>query len=164
MSTSAPQVTFGVLTQEGIEALLSRHHVGRMAFAFQDRVDIEPIHYVFAEGALFGRTTFGTKLTVLMHHPWVAFEVDEVSGPFDWQSVVVKGTVYFLEPGGAAQLREAYEHALSVIQTVMPQAFTPEDPVPHRSILFRIHIHEMEGRVAETGAVGETRTSVRDQR
>jgi nitroimidazol reductase NimA-like FMN-containing flavoprotein (pyridoxamine 5'-phosphate oxidase superfamily) len=141
-----------------MEALLARHHVGRLAFAFQNRVDLEPIHYVFSNGALFGRTTYGTKLTVLMHHPWVAFEVDEVHGPFDWQSVVVKGTVYFLEPGESAQLREAYEHAIGVIRAVAPQAFTPDDPVPERSILFRIHIHEMLGRFAESGTVGETRT------
>ena len=153
-----PSVTFGELTRDRMEALLARHHVGRLAFAFQNRVDIEPIHYVYSEGALFGRTTYGTKLTVLMHHPWVAFEVDDVHGPFDWLSVVVKGTVYFLEPGESAQLREAYEHALGVIRAVAPQAFTPDDPVPERSILFRIHIHEMLGRFAETGMVGETRT------
>lgn len=159
-----PSVTFGELTREGMESMLSRHHVGRLAFAFQGRVDIEPIHFVFSGDALYGRTTFGTKLTVLMHHPWVAFEVDEVHGPFDWQSVVVKGTVYFLEPGESAQLRDAYEHGLSVIRSVMPLAFTPDDPAPERSILFRIHIHEMEGRMAETDRVGETRTQPRDQR
>lgn len=153
-----PSVTFGDLTREGMEALLARHHHGRLAFAFESSVDIEPISYVFSDGALFGRTTYGTKLTVLMHHPWVAFEVDEVHGPFDWQSVVVKGTVYFLESGESAQLREAYEHAVGVIRTIMPVAFTPDDPVPERSILFRLHIHEMLGRFAETARVGETRT------
>jgi len=153
-----PSVTFGDLTRDRMEALLARHHVGRLAFAFQNRVDLEPIHYVFSDGALFGRTTYGTKLTVLMHHPWVAFEVDEVHGPFDWQSVVVKGTVYFFQTGESEQLRGAYEHAVGVIRTAMPQAFTPDDPVPERSILFRIHIHEMEGRFAESRPVGETRT------
>lgn len=149
-----PAVTFGDLTREEMEALLARHHVGRIAFAFRGHVDIEPVHYVFADGALFGRTTYGTKLTVLMHHPWVAFEIDEVHGPLDWHSVVVKGTVYFPEPGDSEQLRTAYEHAVRVIRSAMPAAFTPDDPVPDRSILFRIHIHEMEGRFAEAAKVG----------
>lgn len=159
-----PPVTFRNLKRHEMEALLARHHVGRLAFAFQGRVDIEPIHYVFHEGALYGRTTFGTKLTVLMHHPWVAFEVDEIRGPLDWQSVVVKGTVYFPEPGDSEQLRTAYESAVGVIRSAMPAAFTTDDPVPDRSILFRIHIHEIEGRAGESATVGETRTPVRDQR
>jgi hypothetical protein len=41
-----------------------------------------------------------------------------------------------------------------VIRSAMPAAFTPDDPVPDRSILFRIHIHEMEGRFAEAAKVG----------
>lgn len=153
-----PSVTFRDLTREEIEAVLARHHVGRMAFAFRSRVDIEPIHYVFAEGALFGRTTPGTKLTTLKHQPWVAFEVDEVDGPFDWRSVVLKGTVYFLQPDQVSPPAAAYDHAVRVIKAVMPQAFSRGDPVPDRTILFRVHVDEMIGRAATTGRVRETRT------
>ena len=63
-----------------IEAMLKSHRYGRLAFSFRDRVDIEPIHYVYEAGWLYGRTSPGTKLTVLAHHPWVAFEIDEVRG------------------------------------------------------------------------------------
>ena len=153
-----PSVTFRDLTRGEIEAVLARHHVGRMAFAFLSRVDIEPIHYVYADGALFGRTTPGTKLTMLKHQPWVAFEVDEVEGPFDWRSVVLKGTVYFLGPDQVSHPADAYEHAVRVIKSVMPQAFTRDDPVPDRTILFRLHVDSMVGRAATTGRVRETRT------
>jgi nitroimidazol reductase NimA-like FMN-containing flavoprotein (pyridoxamine 5'-phosphate oxidase superfamily) len=37
------------LTDDEIHALLSRNHVGRLAFSHHDRVDIRPIHYVYAE-------------------------------------------------------------------------------------------------------------------
>ncbi len=151
-----PRVTFRDLTREEIEAVLARHHVGRMAFAVTTSVDIEPVHYVFADGALYGRTTPGTKLTALKHQPWVAFEIDEVDGPFDWRSVVIKGTVYFPLPDEASHPADAYEHAVGVIRTLMPQAFTPDDPVPHRTILFRLHVHELTGRSASTEKVGET--------
>ena len=159
-----PSVNFRDLTREEIEAMLARHHVGRMAFALGSRVDIEPIHFVFSDGALFGRTTPGTKLTTLKHQPWVAFEVDEIEGPFDWRSVVLKGTVYFLQPDQVSHPADAYEHAVRVIRSVMPQAFTRDDPVPDRTILFRIHVHEMVGRAATTGTVRKTRTSLRHQR
>ena len=153
-----PTVTFRDLTRGESEAMLARHHVGRMAFALGSRVDIEPIHFVFADGALFGRTTPGTKLTTLKHQPWVAFEVDEIEGPFDWRSVVLKGTVYFLQPDQVSHPADAYEHAVRVIRSVMPQAFTRDDPVPDRTVLFRIHVHEMVGRAAIPGTVRETRT------
>lgn len=29
------------------EALLTRNHVGRIAFSLHDRVDMEPLHYVY---------------------------------------------------------------------------------------------------------------------
>lgn len=150
--TSTPTVAFRDLIRVESEELLSRNHVGRLAFAFHSRVDIEPIHYVYdiSEGAIFARTTPGTKLTVLEHHPWVAFEVDEVRGPFDWQSVVVKGTVYHVEEDGSRRSREELEHVKQVIRQVMPLAFTPDDPVPERSVLLRIHIHEILGRAAES--------------
>src|SRR5690349_15736001 len=85
--TSAP--TFRELPRDECDALLARNHVGRVAFSFHDRVDLEPVHYVYAEGWIHGRTAPGAKVAVLRHHPWVAFEVDEVEGLFDWQSVVV---------------------------------------------------------------------------
>jgi nitroimidazol reductase NimA-like FMN-containing flavoprotein (pyridoxamine 5'-phosphate oxidase superfamily) len=136
------------LTQAECEQLLSRNRVGRIAFTFRGKVDIEPIHYVFDDGALYVRTTHGTKLTVIAHHPWVAFEVDEARGPSEWESVVVKGTVYHVDKDSTPRSNEAYEHAKAVIRSAMPAAFTPDDPVPDRSILLRIHIHEMEGRAS----------------
>ena len=59
---------------------------------------------ILALAWLYARTSPGTKLTTVQHHPWVAFEVDEVHARASWQSVVVRGTIYFLEPdrGGTA--------------------------------------------------------------
>jgi nitroimidazol reductase NimA-like FMN-containing flavoprotein (pyridoxamine 5'-phosphate oxidase superfamily) len=144
-------VTFESLTRPQMEALLRRHNVGRIAFWDGRRVDVEPIGYVFDDGALYGRAAPGTRMAVLAGQPWVAFEVDEIRGPFDWASVVAKGTVYVVEPGQAIAQQEQYEKALRVIRSAMPDALTEHDPVPARSILFRLHIDEMEGRSAGAG-------------
>lgn len=157
------EVSFRDLTPQEMERLLKRTHVGRLAFTLHDRVDIEPIHFVFQDGALYGRTEPGTKLRILAQHPWVALEIDEVDGPFDWQSVVVKGTVYLVEQGEAPQLADAYERALRAIRTLMPEAFTPDDPVPTRTALLRLHIHEMHGRAAESESRRETRDGRRER-
>lgn len=137
-----------------IEAMLRSHHYGRLAFSFRDRVDIEPIHYVYDDGWIFGRTAPGTKLTVLTHHPWVAFEIDDVQGFFEWRSVVVKGTVYFIEPDGSPQQDETYAHALATLRRLVPETLTEADPQPARTVLFRIHIDEMHGRAAGGGEGG----------
>jgi len=72
--------------------------------------------------------------------------------------VVLKGTVYFLHPDKVSHPADAYDHAVRVIKSVMPQALTRDDPVPDRTILFRVHVDEMVGRAATTGRVRETRT------
>lgn len=131
-----------------IEAMLKSHHYGRLAFTFRDRVDVEPIHYVYDEGWLFCRTSPGAKLTQLSHHPWVAFEVDEVRGLFEWRSVVVKGTVYFVEPDGSSTQEAAWEQAIAALRQLVPDTLAEGDPTPARTVVFRIHIDEMHGRAA----------------
>jgi nitroimidazol reductase NimA-like FMN-containing flavoprotein (pyridoxamine 5'-phosphate oxidase superfamily) len=142
--------TFYTLPPADALDLLERHHVGRIAFTFHDRVDIEPISYVFRDGWVYARTSPGTKLTVVAHNPWVAFEVDEVESRFDWRSVVIHGTIYFLDPRGGDRDREAYATAVAVLRSVEEDILTPIDPAPHRSTLFRIHADQIIGRASKT--------------
>ncbi len=88
----------------------------------------------------------------MFHHPWVAFEVDEIQGPFDWRSVVAHGTFSELGPAGTPGMRATYERALAAITSVVPLAFTPDDPVPERTVLFGIAIHELTGRAASSSS------------
>jgi nitroimidazol reductase NimA-like FMN-containing flavoprotein (pyridoxamine 5'-phosphate oxidase superfamily) len=147
---TTPRPHFRELDPAECTALLERHHVGRMAFSKKDIVDIEPIHYVFDDGWLYGRTQPGTKLEILTHHRWIAFEVDEVDALFDWRSVVVKGGFYLLRGDGSTQEQEIYDHGVEVLRRLVPETLTPDDPLPERAILFRIHINEMFGREART--------------
>lgn len=147
MTSSTPRIRS--LTRPEMDAILARNHVGRLAYSLHDRVDIEPIHYVFADGVLYGRTSPGTKMTALAHRPWVAFEVDEIDALFDWRSVVVHGSVYVVEDGETKQEHEVYERTLARVRTLVPNALLDDDPTPHRSVLFRIHIDAMTGREAK---------------
>ena len=144
--------TFRELTADEIDAVLARNHVGRIAYSFHDRVDIEPIHYVFADGAVYMRTAPGAKLATLAHVPWIAFEVDELDGPFDWRSVVAHGTVYVLSDGGSAEGRESYRHALARLRELSPLALTDDDPTPSRRVLLKLHLSEVTGREARSSA------------
>jgi hypothetical protein len=138
------------LTTNEIHALLARNNVGRLAFSFHDRVDIRPIHYVYRDNWLFGRTSPSEKLKTLRHNQWVAFEVDEVRGPFDWESAVAHGSFYHVSKETSPQHLELRGEALKLIRTIAPDAFRETDPVPFRTELFAIAIDSLTGRAAST--------------
>lgn len=139
---------FRELTAIESREILERHNVGRIAFSFHDRVDIQPIHYVFKDNWLYGRTSRGSKFATLAHNPWCAFEVDEIRGIFDWDSVVVKGHLELLDPELGSQ--DAYACGLELMRHIVPETFSAVDPVPERLILFRFHASEVSGRSART--------------
>jgi len=140
------------LSQHECFALLARNHVGRLAFAFHDRVDIQPLNYVYEAGWIYGRTSEGAKLVTLAHHQWVAFEVDEVDGAFDWRSVVVQGSFHRLDPDSPVPDAAAEAHGVQLLKIVVPETFTPGDPAPFRTVVFRIALGETTGRAATTAA------------
>lgn len=142
---------FRDLGREEIDTILRRNVVARIAYTFHDRVDIEPVHYVYDGAWLYGRTSFGHKLATLAHHSWLAVEVDETRDVFDWHSVVVHGRMYVLDPEGAPEERAAYEHALHLLRDLIPQTLDSNDPVPFRNVVFRISVDEVRGREAMDG-------------
>lgn len=147
---ATPRPTFRDLDATECEALLARHNVGRLAVSHRDRLDIVPIHYVYHDGWLYGRTAAGNKLEVVEHNRWVAFEVDEVHALFDWESVVIKGGFYLLRKDGSEHERHLYDKGLAMVRRLVPETLTPNDPLPERAIIFRIHVDEMTGRKAST--------------
>jgi len=145
--------TIRELTRAECEAVLRRHVVGRVAFAFERRVEIRPIHFVYEDGWLYGRTTPGDKLDMWRHSRWVAFEVDEVRGLFDWTSVLVHGGLYVVAPDAKGAEAGAWERAVAALRRLVPEAGTPHDPVPERTIVFRIHADDVTGRTATPAPV-----------
>jgi nitroimidazol reductase NimA-like FMN-containing flavoprotein (pyridoxamine 5'-phosphate oxidase superfamily) len=150
MPTTTPHPpAFSVLAHDECLALLGRHDVGRIAYTFHDRVDIQPVHYVLSGGYLYGRTSEGGKLDTLAHNRWVAFEVDEVRGSFDWASVVVHGAFYRLDLDAATSRdRDVATRAAALLDDVVPNTLAVGDPVPFRRVLFRISVDEVSGRRA----------------
>ena len=152
----ASNVVFRDLSREETEGLLLRNKVGRLAFIFHDRVDIQPIHYVYERGWIYGRTSIGEKIATLEHNRWVAFEVDEVEDIFDWQSVVVHGSFWKLPPGGSPHAEELWTRAADLVSRLVPGALTERDPVAFRHTLFRIAVGDASGREARTKPIERT--------
>jgi uncharacterized protein len=138
------------LSRTECEAILARHNLGRLAFAAGARVEIEPINYVFSDGWVYCRTSRGTKTTILAHHQWAAFEVDEVDALFEWRSVVVHGAVRFLDSDSPAVDVQSFTRGLELLRALVPGTGTEEDPVPFRLTVLRLHLDEVTGRTATT--------------
>lgn len=136
------------LTRIECEAILGRHNVGRIAYASASRVEIEPIHYVFANNWVYCRTSRGVKTTILGHHRWAAFEVDEVDGLFDWRSVVVRGAVYFLDSSSPPIDQHSFAHGVELLRNLVPGTGTDRDPAPFRVLVLGLHLDEVTGREA----------------
>ncbi len=148
--TRHPRPQFLVLTRTDCERVLARNRVGRLAFTRNGRVEIEPIGYVADDGWIFFRSAYGTKIESLRHSPFVAFEVDEIRSPFDWESVVVHGTVYMLPEDGAPIEQQHFDRAVTALRTVVPEALTAHDPTPTRQIVYGLHVDQLDGRMATT--------------
>ena len=150
MQTST-RVEIRALTREEAAELLRAHRVGRLAYSWRDHVDVVPIAYVYDGGAIYARTSEGAKTRTLRHSPWVAFEVDEVRGAYDWRSAVAHGTVHVLRPNGTAADRRAHERAVALLRGAEPAALADDDPLPSRSIVLQISVDQLTGREATSG-------------
>ena len=148
---------FLILTPSDCTKVLGRNHVGRLAFRIGESVDIQPVGYVANSSWLFMRSAHGTKLEALAHNPFVAFEVDEIDGPFDWRSVVAHGTIYLLPRDGAPIEQREFQRALKALRRVVPDALTPSDPVPDRDTVYGLHIDRLTGRRARSRSIKPTR-------
>lgn len=146
--TGAPE--FFLLSRQECAEVLTRNHVGRLAFRDGNQVTIQPIGYVARDEWIFLRSAYGAKIEAITSDPFVAFEVDEIEGPFDWRSVVVHGTIYPIPTEASEREEPRAQRAIEAIRSLMPDAFTATDPVPQRRILYGLHINELTGRLAQS--------------
>ena len=143
---------FRTLPRAECTAILARNHVGRLAYAVENRVEIKPLNYVHHEGWIYGRTSQGAQLAA-SGASWapVAFEVDEVEELFRWRSVVVHGGFYTMVDDSLALHDEEWWHGVQLLRTLIPQTFSGDDPVAFRTVLFRLAVQEITGREAVPG-------------
>jgi uncharacterized protein len=143
-----------ILDRAECERILDRNHIGRLAYARANQIDIAPVYFVFADGWLYGRTSQGRKTEIVGPHWWpVAFEVDEVEELFRWRSVVVRGGLYPLRQDGSREQEAILDRAVSLLRRIIPETLTDRDPFPERTVLFRIAVQEVSGREATPASI-----------
>ena len=135
----------GVLHPDEVEAVLHRHHVGRLACVAGGRPYVVPITYAYADGAVYGQTLPGKKVEAMRARPLVCFEVDERWDDATWRSVVADAVYEELtDPGERAA-------ALRRLRGALPDAARDSaggDP----GIVFRLRLLEKAGRFVTRSA------------
>ncbi len=151
MARTASPPAFRELERSEIDAILSRNHLGRIGYARGNRVEVQPVNYVYADGWLYGRTSYGAKYDVLAENQYrwwpVAFEVDEVDDLFNWRSVLVHGGFYVIDESEP----DVWQPALALLRVLIPATFGPDDPFAFRTVVFRIAVQEASGRACQRG-------------
>jgi len=94
---------YGALSDQAIDNFLRHHYFGRLGFVLDGEVYIIPINYAYDDTRIYGHAPPGTKVAGMRQHPNVAFEVDEISDPAHWQSVLVHGRFVELREGSTKQ-------------------------------------------------------------
>jgi uncharacterized protein len=138
---------------------------GRLACACDNQPYIVPFYFVYREPYLYGFTTVGQKLDWMRSNPHVCVEVDDVSNPEQWKSVLVFGQYEEVqEPApelvcDQEQLRALAHRAWQPIHPGLAGASATEERQLHMQRLhqdqplmptfYRIRIDRITGRQAK---------------
>jgi hypothetical protein len=143
---------FRELSADEAKQILARNHIGRVAFSFQDSIDIELLQYTYSDGMIRGRASRADLIRAAASKPWVAFEVDEARELFDWCSVVVKGTLELVgsATGSDADPTGRAEQSPPQASDGLVNAALPAPPLTYRD--FRLNVVGITAR----GAHGST--------
>ncbi len=125
------------LDPDGIEALLARSIVGRIACNQpDDRPYLVPLAYAYDGESVYAVSGPGRKLDLMRLDPRVSFEVDSVEQSDRWQSVVAEGE--FEEVNDADEIQMA-------IALLEGATGVPVEMGAH-SVVFRLRLTEKSGR------------------
>lgn len=144
----------GYLSTEEIETLLSASVVGRIACAFDSKIYVVPVTYIYDEGYVIGHTIAGLKIEILRKNPECCFEVDEVTNISNWKSVIAWGTFEELSGADAEQASEKLRTKLaplipsetSYVSRMGPTSTSRMATQTNNPIVYRIKLREKTGR------------------
>ena len=135
------------MAQEEMEALLGSVGFSHLGCSRDGHPYVVPMNYVYAGGALYFLTTEGTKTEYITSNPEVCFQVEEVSGPGHWRSVMAIGRAERLVAA------EEIEQAISLISRRHPHMMPALAPTeigswhrPANIALYRIRRADLYGR------------------
>lgn len=148
----------GSLSQEGMMDVLKQAYHGHLGCAGNNVPYVVPLSFVFDGEFIISHTGEGKKVNLMRENPSVCFQVELVSAPGNWKSVIVNGT--FEEVKSESERERYMKLLLKRILPQVPEAMTrPHEPAASKDrreseglseIIFRIRISSMSGRFEKT--------------
>lgn len=155
------------LSREECIALVSSHHIGRLACARDDQPYIVPVQYAFTANRLYGFSMPGQKINWMRANPRVCVQIDAFSDGGSWKSAVIYGR--YRELPDTKQWHQERLQAWSLLEKRTnwwePGGLKPVEQgvvgtSPH--LFFVIEIDEITGRAMDEDPVDISSHSRRD--
>lgn len=132
------------LSNEQARALLADEGYAHLGCVVDDEPYVVPIHYMFADGFVYGHSLPGRKLAAMRESPRVCLQVESVHSEYRWRSVQAFGE--FEEVTDEAER----ERVFGLLFVRFPR-LTPADSVRRQgtlagpTIAFRIRVNRVVG-------------------
>jgi uncharacterized protein len=141
----------GNLNFHEIDHLLRTQQIGRLGLTGEGKVYVFPVAYGYDGTAIYLVSREGLKVRLMRAQPEVCLEVDGITTPAQWRSVLAHGTF--------EELTEEFDRdrALAVIgaqgeQPLLP-SMAPYLDGPEAIVVFRINLTEVTGRFEQEPAL-----------
>ncbi|WP_020597668.1 pyridoxamine 5'-phosphate oxidase family protein [Spirosoma panaciterrae] len=133
------------LSPEVTDFVLRNQFFGRIGCYADGQVLVLPVAYLYDGQAIYGQTREGTKTRLLRQNPKVCFEVDEITSPTYWRSVVVQGEYEELTGDERADVAQRLGPG-RVAPRMYTQEVVTESVAEKPMIVYRIRILSKTGR------------------
>lgn len=134
----------GELKSSEIERLLRSQQIGRLGVYGEGRVYVFPINFGYDGTHVYFHSHEGLKVRLMRSQPEVCLEVEEITSPADWRTVMVHGAY--------EELTDDHERYLAMA-LVASQGMHPQPPstAPYIGgveglVCYRMRISEKTGR------------------
>lgn len=132
------------LDSEEIRQLLQSARVARLGCVVNGDPYVVPINYEFRDGAIYGHSLPGLKISALRDNPRACVQVDKIESDLRWQSALAFGE--FEELKDEAQRQEALERLMAKYPLMTPVEWSMVQDADNQDVVvFRINIDRMTG-------------------
>jgi nitroimidazol reductase NimA-like FMN-containing flavoprotein (pyridoxamine 5'-phosphate oxidase superfamily) len=137
------------LSAKECRELLTRGSIGRIGCSLDNQPYVVPIHFVYETDYLYVLSTLGQKIKWMRKNPMVCLQMDEITAPSEWASVIVNGTYEeLIEP----QFSDERSHARKLLQkqhqwwlNPLAERQTRSNDASIEPLFFRIRADSMSG-------------------
>lgn len=105
-----PVMVIKEISENECRQVLERAALGRLGCSFENQPYVVPIFFAYEANELYVFSTYGQKIAWMRANPKVCLQVDEMTGPTHWVSVIANGRFQELvEPQFAVERAHARE-------------------------------------------------------